>query len=212
MIDFYTWTTPNGRKVAIMLEEAGLDYKMVPINIGKDEQFDPEFLKISPNNKIPAIVDHDNHDFSLFETGAILMYLAEKTGQFLNTADRDVYWRTIEWLMWQMGGIGPIFGQVHHFTKYNPGKAPYAQERYENEARRLYGVLDRRLEGREYIVDDYSIADMAVWPWAARHNWQEIDLNDFPNVRRWYMTMLDRPAVKRGWNIPETDQPIPVPE
>ena len=212
MIDFYTWTTPNGRKVAIMLEEAGLDYKMVPINIGKDEQFDPEFLKISPNNKIPAIVDHDNHDFSLFETGAILMYLAEKTGQFLNTADRDVYWRTIEWLMWQMGGIGPIFGQVHHFTKYNPGKAPYAQERYENEARRLYGVLDRRLEGREYIVDDYSIADMAVWPWAARHNWQEIDLNDFPNVRRWYLTMLDRPAVKRGWNIPETDQPIPVPE
>ena len=212
MIDFYTWTTPNGRKVAIMLEEAGLDYKMVPINIGKDEQFDPEFLKISPNNKIPAIVDHDNHDFSLFETGAILLYLAEKTGQVLNAADRDVYWRTIEWLMWQMGGIGPIFGQVHHFTKYNPGKAPYAQERYENEARRLYGVLDRRLEGREYIVDDYSIADMAVWPWAARHNWQEIDLNDFPNVRRWYMTMLDRPAVKRGWNIPETDQPIPVPE
>ncbi len=114
--------------------------------------------------------------------------------------------------MWQMGGVGPMFGQVHHFTKYNPGKAPYAQERYEKEARRLYGVLDRRLEGREYIVDDYSIADMAVWPWAARHNWQEIDLNDFPNVRRWYLTMLDRPAVKRGWNIPETDQPIPVPE
>ena len=195
-----------------MLEETGLEYKMIPINIGKDEQFDPEFLKISPNNKIPAIVDHDNNDFPLFETGAILMYLAEKSGQFLNTTDRDVYWRTIEWLMWQMGGIGPMFGQVHHFTKYNPGKAPYAQERYEKEARRLYGVLDRRLEGREYIVDDYSIADMAVWPWTARFNWQEIDLNDYPNVRRWYMTLLDRPAVQRAWNIPETDQPLPVPE
>ena len=212
MIDFYTWTTPNGRKVSLMLEETGLEYKMIPINIGKDEQFEPEFLEISPNNKIPAIVDHDNNDFPLFETGAILMYLAEKTGQFLNTADRDVYWRTIEWLMWQMGGVGPMFGQVHHFTRYNPDKAPYAKERYENEARRLYGVLDRRLEGRDYIVDDYSIADMAVWPWTARFNWQEIDLNDYPNVRRWYMTMLDRPAVQRAWNIPETDQPLPVPE
>jgi GST-like protein len=212
MIDFYTWTTPNGRKVSLMLEETGLEYKMIPINIGKDEQFEPEFLKISPNNKIPAIVDHDNNDFPLFETGAILMYLAEKTGQFLNTADRDVYWRTIEWLMWQMGGVGPMFGQVHHFTRYNPDKAPYAKERYEKEARRLYGVLDRRLEGRDYIVDDYSIADMAVWPWTARFNWQEIDLNDYPNVRRWYMTMLDRPAVQRAWNIPETDQPLPVPE
>ncbi len=212
MIDFHTWTTPNGRKVAIMLEETGLEYKMIPINIGKDEQFAPDFLKIAPNNRIPAIVDHDNNDFSLMETGAILLYLAEKTGQFLNTTDRDVYWRTMEWLMWQMGGVGPMFGQVHHFTRYNAGKAPYAQERYEKEARRLYGVLDRRLDGREYIVDDYSIADMAVWPWTARHNWQEIDLNDFPNVRRWYMTMFDRPAVQRGWNIPETDQPIPVPE
>ena len=212
MIDFYTWTTPNGRKVALLLEEIGLEYKMIPINIGKDEQFDPEFLKISPNNKIPAIVDHENDDFPLFETGAILMYLAEKTGQFLNTTDRGVYWRTIEWLMWQMGGVGPMFGQVHHFTRYNPDKAPYAKERYEKEARRLYGVLDRRLEGRDYIVDDYSIADMAVWPWTARYNWQEIDLNDYPNVRRWYMTMLDRPAVQRSWNIPETDQPLPVPE
>ncbi len=212
MIDFYTWTTPNGRKISLMLEETGLEYKMIPINIGKDEQFDPEFLKISPNNKIPAIVDHDNNDFALMETGAILMYLAEKSGQFLNTANRDVYWRTIEWLMWQMGGVGPMFGQVHHFTKYNPGKAQYAQERFEKEARRLYGVLDRRLEGREYIVDDYSIADMAVWPWTARFNWQEIDLNDYPNVRRWYMTMLDRPAVQRAWNIPETDQPLPVPD
>jgi GST-like protein len=140
------------------------------------------------------------------------MYLAEKTGQFLETTDRDKYWRTIEWLMWQMGGVGPMFGQVHHFTRYNPGKAPYAQERYEKEARRLYGVLDRRLENREFIVDDYSIADMAVWPWTARFNWQEIDLNDFPNVCRWYKTILERPATKRAWDVPENDQPLPVPE
>ncbi len=212
MIDFYTWFTPNGRKVAIMLEETGLDYTVCPINIAKDDQFDPDFLKISPNNKIPAIVDHDNNDYPLFETGAILLYLAEKTGQFLNTKDRDTYWRTMEWLMWQMGGYGPILGQVHHFTKYNPDASEYARTRYENEARRLYGVLDKRLEGRDHIVDEYSIADMAVWPWAARHNWQEIDLNEFPNVRRWYMSVLDRPAVQRAWNIPENDQPLPIPE
>ena len=212
MIEFYTWFTPNGRKVAILLEELGIDYNVHSVNIGKDEQFDPDFLKISPNNKIPAIVDTDNGDYPLFETGAIMLYLAEKHGQFLNTQDRDVYFRTMEWLMWQMGGFGPILGQVHHFTKYNPGKSDYAQERYENEARRLYGVLDKRLEGRDFIVDEYSIADMACWPWAARHNWQEIDLNEYPNVRRWYMTMLDRPAVQAAWNIPENDQPLPIPE
>ena len=212
MIDFYTFFTPNGRKVAIMLEETGLDYTVHSVNISKDEQFDPDFLKISPNNKIPAIVDRDNNDYPLFETGAILLYLAEKTGQFLNTTDRDTYWRTMEWLMWQMGGYGPILGQVHHFTKYNPDASEYARKRYEEEARRLYGVLDKRLEGRDFIVDEYSIADMACWPWAARHNWQEIDLNDYPNVRRWYMTMLDRPAVQRAWNIPENDQPLPIPE
>tara|TARA_R110002110_G_scaffold415612_7_gene652350 strand:- start:156078 stop:156716 length:639 start_codon:yes stop_codon:yes gene_type:complete len=212
MIDFYTWFTPNGRKVAIMLEETGLDYTVCPINIAKDDQFNPDFLKISPNNKIPAIVDHDNNDYPLFETGAILLYLAEKTGKFLNTTDREAYWRTMEWLMWQMGGYGPILGQVHHFTKYNPDASEYARKRYEEEARRLYGVLNTRLEGRDFIVDDYSIADMACWPWAARHNWQEIDLNEFPNVRRWYMSVLDRPAVQRAWNIPENDQPLPIPE
>ena len=211
MIEFYTWFTPNGRKVAILLEELGIEYNTHSVNIGKDEQFDPEFLKISPNNKIPAILDTDNN-YPLFETGAILLYLAEKHGKFLNTKDRDAYWRTMEWLMWQMGGFGPILGQVHHPPKYNPGKSDYAQERYETEARRLYRVLNERLEGREFIVDDYSIADMACWPWAARHNWQEIDLNDYPNVRRWYMTMLDRPAVQRAWNIPENDQPLPIPE
>ncbi|MEP4380140.1 MAG: glutathione S-transferase N-terminal domain-containing protein [Alphaproteobacteria bacterium] len=212
MIDFYTWFTPNGRKVAIMLEETGLDYTVCPINIGNDDQFDPDFLKISPNNKIPAIVDRDNNDYPLFETGAILLYLAEKSGKFLNTKDRDAYWRTMEWLMWQMGGYGPILGQVHHFTKYNPDASDYARKRYEEEARRLYGVLNKRLEGRDFIVDEYSIADMACWPWAARHNWQEIDLNEYPNVRRWYMTMLDRPAVQAAWNIPENDQPLPIPE
>ncbi len=212
MIDFYTWFTPNGRKVALMLEETGLDYKTISINIGKDEQFNPDFLKISPNNKIPAIVDHENSGYPLFEPGAILLYLAEETGQFLNTTDRDAYWRTMEWLMWQMGGLGPMLGQVHHFTHYNPGKAQYAQDRYQKEARRLYGVLDKRLDGREFIVDEYSIADMAVWPWAARHNWQEVDLNEFANVRRWYMSILERPATKLAWNIPENDQPLPVPD
>ena len=212
MIDLYTWQTPNGFKLSIQLEELGWDYTVHEINIGQDEQFDPAFLKLCPNNKIPAIVDRDNNDYPLFETGAILLYLAEKTGQFLNTTDRDTYWRTMEWLMWQMGGYGPILGQVHHFTKYNPEASEYARTRYEVEARRLYGVLDKRLEGRDYIVDEYSIADMAVWPWAARHNWQEIDLNEYPNVRRWYMSVLDRPAVQRAWNIPENDQPLPIPE
>ena len=212
MIDLYTWGTPNGRKVSVMLEECGLPYQAFAVNISRDEQFAPDFLKISPNNKIPAIVDTDNNNYPLFETGAILLYLAEKHGKFLNTTDRDAYWRTMEWLMWQMGGFGPILGQVHHFTTYNPGISEYAQTRYETEARRLYRVLNERLEGREFIVDDYSIADMACWPWAARHNWQEIDLNDYHNVRRWYMTMLDRPAVQAAWNIPENDQPLPIPE
>ncbi|MSO80921.1 MAG: glutathione S-transferase [Alphaproteobacteria bacterium] len=211
MLDFYTWPTPNGRKVAIFLEEAGTPYNLKPVNIGKDEQFAPDFLAISPNNKIPAIVDHDNGDLPLFESGAILLYLAEKEGKFLST-DRKKYWRTMEWLMWQMGGVGPVFGQVHHFVHYNHGKAPYAEERFAAEARRIYGVLDKRLEGREYVVDDYSIADMAVWPWAARHNWQQVNLNDFPNVRRWYVALANRPAVQKAWRIPENTQPLPMPE
>ena len=211
MIDFYTWFTPNGRKVAIMLEETGLDYTVCPINIAKDDQFDPDFLKISPNNKIPAIVDHDNNDYPLFETGAILLYLAEKTGKFLNTKDRDAYWRTMEWLMWQMGGYGPILGQVHHFTKYNPDASDYARKRYEDEARRLYGVLNKRLEGRDFIVDEYSIADMACWPWAARHNWQEIDLNELPALKAWYVRIAERPATQRGYDQPKVTTPIPMP-
>ena len=210
MIDLYTWQTPNGRKVSIMLEEIGLDYTVFPINISKDEQFHPHFLEMSPNNRIPAIVDKDNNNFSLFESGAILMYLAEKTGKLINKSNRDEYYRTIEWLMWQMGGVGPMFGQVHHFVKYNKGKSEYAEERYSKEARRLYGVMDKRLNKNQYISGkEYSIADISIWPWTARFDWQEIDLNDFPNVARWYKEMIDRPAVQKGWLVPQNDQVIP---
>ncbi|MBL4691508.1 MAG: glutathione S-transferase N-terminal domain-containing protein [Rhodospirillales bacterium] len=209
MIDFYTWTTPNGRKVSIMLEELGLPYTTHAINIGEGEQMAPDFLKIAPNNKIPAIVDNDN-GMTLMESGAILMYLAEKTGKFLPT-DADARWHTIEWLMWQMGGPGPFLGQVHHFVKYNKGKSAYAEERYLTEARRLYGVLDRRLADHEYIVDDYSIADTAVWPWISRFDWQTLNLNDYPNVKRWYLDIVARPAVQTGFHIPKKVQEIPMP-
>ena len=209
MIDFYTWTTPNGRKVSIMLEELGLPYTTHAINIGEGEQMASDFLKIAPNNKIPAIVDNDN-GMTLMESGAILMYLAEKTGKFLPT-DADARWHTIEWLMWQMGGPGPFLGQVHHFVKYNKGKSAYAEERYLTEARRLYGVLDRRLADHEYIVDDYSIADIAVWPWISRFDWQTLNLNDYPNVKRWYLDIAARPAVQTGFHIPKKVQEIPMP-
>ena len=213
MIDFYTWFTPNGRKVSLMLEETELDYTTFPININNKEQFQPHFLAISPNNRIPAIIDRDNNDYALFESGAILLYLAEKSGQFLNTDDRDVYWRTMEWLMWQMGGVGPMFGQVHHFTKYNKGKSEYSETRYHNEAKRLYGVMNKRLGESQFIAGaEYSIADMAIWPWVARFNWQEIDLNEFENVKRWYKEILVRPAVSRAWNVPENEQPLPDPD
>jgi len=210
MIDLYTWHTPNGRKVSIMLEEIGFDYTVFPINIAKDEQFQPHFLEVSPNNRIPAIIDKDNNDFSLFESGAILMYLAEKSGKLINKSNIDEYYRTIEWLMWQMGGVGPMFGQVHHFVKYNKGKSNYAEERYSKEARRLYGVMDKRLNKNQYISGkEYSIADISIWPWTARFDWQEIDLNEFTNVARWYKEMIDRPAVQKGWLVPQNDQVIP---
>ena len=166
MIDLYTWTTPNGRKIAIALEELGLAYTVHPIDISKDEQFSPEFLKIAPNNRIPAIVDRDTN-FALMESGAILIYLADKTGKLMPKSGGGRY-RVIEWLMWQMGGPGPMLGQVHHFVKYNKGKAPYAEERYLKEAHRLYKVLNTRLEGREFVADQYSIADIAIWPWISR--------------------------------------------
>ena len=210
MIDLYTWTTPNGRKVSILLEELGLEYNAHPIDIRKDDQFGADFLKISPNNKIPAIIDRDN-DLALMETGAIMMYLADKTGKLL-PREGEARYRVIEWLMWQMGGIGPILGQVHHFVKYNPGKAPYAEERYSKEAKRLYGVLDKRLEGRDYIVDDLSIADFACWPWISRYDWQQIDLNEFPNVKRWYINLAKRPSVQKGYDVPLKVQDIPIPE
>ena len=212
MIDLYTWHTPNGRKVSIMLEEIGIPYNVFSINIAKDEQFQPHFLKISPNNRIPAIIDKDNNDYSLFESGAILMYLAEKSGKLLNFSDKEEYYRTIEWLMWQMGGVGPMFGQVHHFVKYNKGKSEYSEQRYSKEAKRLYGVMDKKLEQNQYIAGkSYSIADISIWPWTARFDWQEIDLNEFPNVTRWYKEMANRPAVQKGWLVPQNDQVIPIP-
>src|SRR2546421_4035595 len=209
MIDLYTWTTPNGRKVSIALEEFGLPYTAQAIDISKGEQFGPEFLKISPNNRIPAIVDRDN-GFHLMESGAILMYLAEKTGKLMPKEEHPRY-RVIEWLMWQMGGIGPMLGQVHHFVKYNKDKAPYAEERYLKEAHRLYGVLDRRLADRDYVADAYSIADIAIWPWISRFEWQTIDLGRYANVKRWYLAIANRPAVQKGYHVPKKVQDVPMP-
>jgi GST-like protein len=210
MIDLYTWNTPNGRKVSIMLEEIELPYETHAINIAQDEQFTPEFLAISPNNKIPAIVDRDNGR-SMMESGAILMYLAEKAGQLL-PSDEDSKWRVIEWLMMQMGSVGPMLGQTHHFVKYNQGKAPYAEDRYLNENKRIYGVLDRRLGECAYLAgDDYTIADVATFPWIARWDWQTMDLNETPNIKRWYLELAARPAVQRGFDIPSKVQDIPIP-
>ena len=211
MIDLYTMFTPNGRKISIMLEETGLDYEVHPIALGKDEQYKPEFLKISPNNKIPAIVDRDN-GMSLMESGAILMYLAEKSGKFALT-DEEGRWKMMEWLMFQMASVGPMFGQVHTFTKYGERKNVEASERYEKEARRIYGVMNTRLEDREFFVgDEYTIVDMAIFPWVGRWDWQQVDLNDWPNVKRWFLNLAARPAVQRGWNVPENEQPLPLPE
>ena len=209
MIDLYTWTTPNGRKVSIALEELALEYRATAVDIGKDEQFRAEFLAISPNNKIPAIVDHET-ETSLMESGAILIYLAEKTGQLMSTSPAG-RWKTIEWLMWQMGGPGPTLGQVHHFVKFNPGISDYAEQRYLSEGKRLYGVLDKRLGEDEYIAGEYSIADIATWPWISRFEWQTINLNDYPNVKRWYTSIAARPAVQRGYDVPNKVQDIPLP-
>lgn len=204
MIDLYYWPTPNGWKISIALEEMGLDYKLVPVNIGRGDQFTEEFLNISPNNRMPAIVDHapigGGDPVSVFETGAILIYLAEKSGKFLPSDLRgrvDV----IEWLMWQMGGLGPMLGQHGHFKFYAPEQIPYAKERYRNESLRLFGVLDRRLEGRDYICNECSIADFACWPWILTYKQQEIDMGKFPNVRQWYDRMKERPALRRGYKV-----------
>jgi GST-like protein len=208
MIDLYTWSTPNGRKVSIMLEECGLDYEVHAIDISKDDQFKPEFLAISPNNKIPAIVDRDE-DFSLFESGAILIYLAEKSGRLLPTA-RKPRMEALAWLMFQMGGVGPMLGQAHHFLRFNPGKAPYAEKRYGDEARRLYGVMDKRLGTSAYLGGaDYSIADVATWPWISRHEWQGVSIDEYPAVKRWYEEIKARPAVQRGYDVPRMGHQIP---
>jgi GSH-dependent disulfide-bond oxidoreductase len=209
MIELYTWGTPNGQKVSIMLEEVGLAYRVHPIDIMKGEQFDQVFLEVAPNNKIPAIIDTDN-GLHLMESGAILLYLAKKTGK-LWPQDFTTKWRVVEWLMWQMGGPGPFLGQVHHFAQFNPGKSPYAEERYAKEAKRLWGVLDRRLAQVEYVAGDYSIADIAIWPWIARFQWQTVTFADYPNVKRWYRTIAHRPAVQIGWNVPPRNDGIPMP-
>ena len=204
MIDLYTWSTPNGRKVSIMLEETGLDYRVKPVNIGQGEQFAPEFLKISPNNRIPAIVDHagpKGQAFALFESGAILLYLAYKSGKLL-PGDPAQQFKVMQWLMFQMGGIGPMFGQAHHFLRAAPQPVPYAIERYTQETRRLYKVLDHQLEDQEFIAGDYSIADIATYPWIARHEWHQVALADFPSVQRWFVGMGARPAVQQGMAKP----------
>ena len=208
-IDLYTWATPNGRKVSIMLEELGLDYNVIPIDITKGEQHDLDFVSFSPNNKIPAIIDHET-GLKMMESGAILMYLAKKTGLFLSQTDGQ-YWEEMQWLMFQMGHVGPMLGQTHHFVKFNPGKSPYAEERYKNENIRLYKVLNKRLKEREFICDDYSIVDIATWPWISRYEFQQMDLNDYPSLKAWYMRIASRPAVQRGYAVP-LDQPVPLPE
>ena len=207
MIDFYTWATPNGRKVSILLEELDLTYKVHSVNIAQGDQNAPEFLKISPNNKIPAILDRDT-GVTLMESGAILIYLAEKHSKFLPThyAKRA---QVMEWLMWQMGGLGPMLGQVHHFLHFNSGQSSYAENRFSQEANRLYTILDKRLDGRDYICDYYTIADMACWPWVARYEWQKIDLARYPNVRNWYRRLLEREAVQKGYHVPKIVEEIP---
>jgi len=204
MIDLHYWTTPNGHKITIFLEESGLPYRIVPVNISAGDQFKREFLRVSPNNRIPAIVDNDPAEpgapVSVFESGAILLYLAEKTGQFI---PHDLRGRieALQWLFWQMGGLGPMAGQNHHFSQYAPAKIPYAIDRYVKETNRLYGVLDKRLADREFVAGAYSIADMASYPWVVPHERQGQNLADFPNLKRWFETVRDRPAVQRAYAL-----------
>jgi GST-like protein len=204
MIDLYYWPTPNGWKASIALEEMGLPYRVVPVNIGRGEQLDPDFLAVSPNGRIPAILDHAPEDggspVPVFESGAVLVYLAEKTGRFL---PRDVRGRTevLQWVFWQVGGLGPMLGQHGHFKLYAPERVPYALDRYRREADRLYGVLDRRLSEREHVCGEYSIADMMCWPWVITYKSQGIDLGAHPHVRRWYDALKERPALRRGYEV-----------
>jgi len=209
MIDLYSWGTPNGRKVSIMLEEVGLAYRVHAVDIGAGEQFEPSFLEVSPGGKIPAIFDQEA-GISMMQSGAILLYLAEKTGRFV-PKDKRARWQVMEWLMWQMGDLGPLLGQAHHFLKFNEGKAPYAETRYHTIAKQLYGVLERRLDGRDFIVDDYSVADIATWPWISRFEWHRVKITDFLNVTRWYRAIAARPAVQAGYHQPKKLNEIPMP-
>ena len=207
MIELYTWTTPNGRKVSIMLEECGLPYHVHKINIGTNsEQFAADYLKINPNGKIPSIVDPQGPDgkpIAMMESGAILVYLAGKTGKFLPRSARGKY-EALQWLMFQMGGVGPMFGQAHHFMRAKKDEIPYGSERYGNEAKRLYGVMDRHLAGRKFFAGEYTIADIAIYPWVARHEWHRVELSAFANVKRWYQAIGERPAVARGMAVPQS--------
>jgi glutathione S-transferase len=209
MIDLYTWTTPNGRKVSIALEEMGLDYTVHPVPLRTGAQKSPAFLAINPNGRIPAIVDRGADDFAVFESGAILMYLAEKTGRFLPS---DVKGRSVvlQWLMWQMGGLGPMHGQANVFNRYFPEKIPSVIQRYQDETRRLFGVMDRRLADNAYLAGDYSIADMACWPWVMQHDWAGVSLDGLPHLQRWLDDLGGRPAVRRGHDVPQPQaQPDP---
>ena len=210
MIKLYTWGTPNGRKISIMLEEVSLPYQVEPIDISKGEQFEPGFLAINPNNKIPAIVDDDTGQ-SFFESGAILLYLAEKSGQLLPD-DANDKWQVMQWLMWQMAGQGPMLGQAHHFLHFNPGTSEYAEKRYLQEAKRLYGVLDKQLERQRFVAtDELTIADIAVWPWVSRYQFHKIDLAEFPHILEWYLRLAKRPAFQAGYRVPDAKQEISIP-
>ncbi|MBM3357270.1 MAG: glutathione S-transferase family protein [Betaproteobacteria bacterium] len=205
MIDLYTWSTPNGRKVSIMLEELALPYRVHPIDIGKGDQFKPQYVMINPNGKIPSIVDPDGPDgkpIEMMESGAILVYLAGKTGKLLPGSTRGKY-VTLQWLMFQMGHVGPMFGQVHHFLRAAKEPVPYGIERYTRETRRLYAVLNQHLANHEFLADEYTIADIATYPWVARYEWHKTDLSGYPHVKRWFGTISARPAVQKGMNVPE---------
>jgi GST-like protein len=210
MYDLYTWSTPNGRKISIMLEELGVAYAVHPINIGAGEQFSPQFTALSPNQKIPAIFDREKN-LGIFESGAILMYLADKHGRFFPSGGEPRL-RTIEWLMWQMSALGPFLGRAHYFLRNNPGQAPFAEDWFAKEAQRLYQVLDRRLQSRDFIIGEYSIADIACFPWIARHPWHRVDLNDYSHVKDWYLRVAERPTVIRGYSVPDPKSQIPMPQ